>query len=74
MGKKKIKHLSIRFSKKLARKKRFSRRVFKAQLNDLIKSNKRNNNSEKIEHVKKEILDIDNKAVEGAKIRTKERF
>ncbi len=74
IGKKKIKHISIRFSKKLVRKARTQRRILESQLNTLIASNTKNNNKESIERVKSELIDIDNKTIAGAKIRSKERF
>ena len=74
IGKKKIKHISVKFSKKKAREKRFQRNVLEARLSDLITSNAKNKNREKIDKIKAEITEIDNKAIAGAKIRSKERF
>ena len=74
IGKKKIKHISIRFSKKLVRKVRTQRLSLVSQLNTIIASNTKNNNKESIERVKSELINIDNKTIAGAKIRSKEHF
>ena len=74
IGKKKIKHILIRFSKKLARQAKSHRRNLELQLNNLIASNTKNNNKENIEKIKSELTELDNKNIAGAKIRSKERF
>ena len=74
IGKRKIKHLSIRFSKRLLREKRFLRQSLERELNQLSCTNTDNDNKDEIDRVKAELTEIDNAAILGAKIRSKERF
>ncbi len=74
IGKKKIKHISIAFSKKLARANRSKRRDLEQKLFDVIKLDAKNHMKSAVENIKDEIRALDNKAVKGAKIRSKDRF
>ena len=74
IGKKKLKHLSIIFSRKLAKGKHSASRKLESQVNDLVTSNSHKDNIKRIKKVSQDILNVDNKAVEGAKIRSNERF
>ena len=74
IGKRKIKHLSITFSRKLAREKRSSRLKLEKELNRLLSTNDSNCNKNEIDRIKAAITDLDNAIISGAKIRSKERF
>ena len=74
IGNRKIKHLSIKFSKKLAREKRSSRLELEKDMSKLLNTNHLNSNKVDIDRIKAEITDLDNSRFNGAKIRSKERF
>ncbi len=69
IGKRKIKHLSIKFSRKLAREKRSSRLELEKELNELLNTNHLNSNKVDIDRIKAEIIDLHNSRINGAKIR-----
>ncbi len=74
IGKKKLKHISIRISKSTCIKERLHRRNLESYLNRLIASNVDNKNRKEIEQVIQDIRKFDNIMICGAKICLKELF
>ena len=73
-GKKKIKHLTIKFSKKIAREKRSKRSKLERDLIHYIQLNNNKTFNSKIDSINNELTELEQSRLNGAKIRSKERF
>ncbi len=74
IGKRKIKHIAMKLSKRLARERRQKRARLEQKLRDLSALKPSRPVLDAIEALKSDITDLDNTLVHGARIRSKERF